>query len=246
MCPVPPSRVVVVADAHLGQVPPAAEAAFHRFLEAVPDLGDALLINGDLFDFWFEYKTVVPRKHFATIARLRQLCARGIPVTFLGGNHDRWGGEFLRRDVGVAYHRWSVELELAGRRTLVTHGDGLSEQHWAAALGHKILQHGITARVFGALHPTLGFWIAGKLSGGMRDHTRAPAMEERAAKAQAAYAAQLLDQRPELNLVVLAHTHRAALDTRPDGRSYLNPGAFLDGGRYAVVTREKVELKQFS
>jgi hypothetical protein len=59
--PVQGSRVVVVADAHLGQVPPATAAAFHAFLDAVPTLGDALLINGDLFDFWFEYKRVIPR-----------------------------------------------------------------------------------------------------------------------------------------------------------------------------------------
>jgi UDP-2,3-diacylglucosamine hydrolase len=244
--PVPSSRVVVVADAHLGQVPPASEAAFHRFLDALPGLGDALVINGDLFDFWFEYKTVVPRKHLATIARLRALCAGGMPVTFLGGNHDRWGGDFLRQDVGVAYHAWSVELDLAGRKALVTHGDGLSEQHWGAALAHRILQHRLTARVFGALHPTLGFWVAGKLSGNLRDHTREPEMETRAARGQAAYAAGLLEERPDLQLVILAHTHRAALETRPDGRAYLNPGAFLDGGRYAVVTRDKVELKQYT
>src|SRR5258707_4235164 len=57
------SRVLVVADAHLGQVPPAVASAFHRFLDAVPDLGDALVINGDLFDFWFEYRSVIPRRH---------------------------------------------------------------------------------------------------------------------------------------------------------------------------------------
>src|SRR5205823_892185 len=60
--PAPASRVLVVADAHLGQVPPAVAAAFHRFLDAVPDLGDALLINGDLLDFWFEYRAVIPRR----------------------------------------------------------------------------------------------------------------------------------------------------------------------------------------
>jgi hypothetical protein len=108
-----------------------------------------------------------------------------------------------------------------------------------------MLQHRVTARVFGALHPTIGFWIAGKLSGGMADQTRKPAMAERAARGQAAYAARLLEQRPDLGLVILAHTHRAALETRPDGRAYLNPGAFLDGGKYAIVTQGAVELKQF-
>lgn len=240
----PPSRVVVVADAHLGQVPAATQVAFHRFLDAVPDLGDALLINGDLFDFWYEYKTVIQRRHFATIAKLHALAAR-LPITFLGGNHDRWGGAFLRDDVGIAFHAWHVETELAGRRTWVIHGDGLSEQHWMAAVTHALLQHPITARVFGLIHPTAGSWIADKLSGKLADHTRDPAVIERAMRSQAAYAAALLDRRPEVGLVVMAHTHRPALVTRPDGRVYLNPGAFLDRGRYAVVTRDAVELQQF-
>jgi UDP-2,3-diacylglucosamine hydrolase len=239
-----PSRVVVVADAHLGQVPTATQAAFHRFLDCVPDLGDALLINGDLFDFWYEYKTVIQRRHFPTIAKLHALAAR-VPVTFLGGNHDRWGGDFLRHDVGVQFHAWTVETELAGRRTWATHGDGLSEQHWMAAVTHKLLQHRLTARVFGAIHPTIGSWIADKLSGTLADHTRDPRVIERAMQSQAAYAEQLLVQRPAVDLVVMAHTHRPALVKREDGRVYLNPGAFLDRGRYAIVTKETVELKQF-
>lgn len=244
--PPSPSRVVVVADAHLGQVQPATEAACHRFLEAVPDLGDALVINGDLFDFWYEYKTVVARKHFPTLALLSRLSARGIAVTFVGGNHDRWGGEFLRREVGLAYHPKAAELDIAGRRSLVMHGDGLAEEHWSAVFTHRLLAHPLTARVFGFLHPTVGSWIADKLSGGLADHTREPEMEERAARGQATYAARLLEQRADVRLLILAHTHRAALETRPDGRAYLNPGAFLDGGRYAVVTEGGVELKQFA
>jgi UDP-2,3-diacylglucosamine hydrolase len=245
LLPVPPSRVVVVADAHLGQVPAAVATAFHRFLDAVPDLGDALLINGDVFDFWYEYKTAVFQKHFATLAKLHALAATGLPITFIGGNHDRWGGEFLRRGVGLGYHRSSVELELAGRRALVAHGDGLSEQHWMAALTHRLLQHPATAAVFGAIHPTIGSWIADKLSGTLADRTRDPAMVARVARAQAEYAGTLLRRRPDLQIVVLAHTHMPALETGADGRVYLNPGAFLDGGRYAVVTREEVEMKRF-
>src|SRR5205807_954207 len=78
--PAPASRVIVVADAHLGQVPPATVAAFHRFLDAVPDLGDALLINGDLFDFWFEYRSVIPRRHFGTMAKLQSVRARDVEL----------------------------------------------------------------------------------------------------------------------------------------------------------------------
>jgi UDP-2,3-diacylglucosamine hydrolase len=239
------SRVVVVADAHLGQVPTAVETAFHRFLDAVPDLGDALLVNGDLFDFWFEYAAVIPRRHFASVAKLAALRARGIPITLVGGNHDRWGGEFLTADLGIAFHGGPAELDLAGRRAFVAHGDGLAEQHRSARLLHRLTRHPLTIRLFRALHPDLGFRLAQRLSGRLADTTRDRAVLDRAAAAQARYARALLERRPELGLVVLAHTHRPALERLPDGRAYLNPGAFLDGCRYAVVTATDIALHTF-
>jgi len=240
-----PRRCIVVADAHLGQVPPTVEVAFHAFLDTVPRSGDELLINGDLFDFWFEYGPVIPRKHFATVAKLGALVASGTPVTFMGGNHDRWGGDFLRKDLGIRYHAGPAELELAGRRALVVHGDGLTEQHWSGAFIHWLLRQPATVAVFRALHPSIGFWIADKLSGTLADNTKDRAVLDRAEVAQAVYAKALLERRPELALVVMAHTHRPRLETLADGRAYLNPGAFLDGGRYAVITNDAVELRTF-
>jgi UDP-2,3-diacylglucosamine hydrolase len=239
------SRCLVLADAHLGQVSPSVETALHRFLATVPRPGDELLVNGDLFDFWFEYASVIPRRHFATVAKLHDLVARGIPVTFVGGNHDRWGGDFLRHDLGIAFHAGAAELELAGRRAFVAHGDGYTEQHWSGALTHRLLRHPATVAVFRMLHPTIGFWIARKLSGALADSTKNKAVLDRAEADQAAYARGLLTRRPELALVVLAHTHRPRLERLPDGRAYLNPGAFLNEGRYAVVTRDDIELCQF-
>lgn len=241
-----PARVVVVADAHLGQVPAATRDAFHAFLDAVPTLGDALLINGDLFDFWCEYGTVIPRKHVATIARLAALGERGVPITFIGGNHDRWGGDFFTRDLGIAYHPGEAELEIAGRRAWVTHGDGLTEQHWSARLLHHVLRHRATVAAFRVLHPAVGFWLADRLSGVLADTTRDRAVLDRAQQAQAGFARDLLQRRPDLALVVMAHTHRPALEVRPDGRTYLNPGAWLDGYRYAVVTPASVDLHAFA
>jgi len=243
--PFPASRVVVVADAHLGQVPPEVATGFHRFLDAVPDLGDALLIDGDLFDFWFEYGSVIPRRHFGTVAKLHALRTRGVPITFVGGNHDRWGGDFLIHDLGIAFHPGETELDVAGRRAFVAHGDGLTEQHWSARVMHQVTRHRVTIRAFRALHPDVGSWIAHQLSRKLADNTRDRAVLDRAERAQAQYAQQLLGRRPDLELVILAHTHRPALAQLPNGRAYLNPGAFLDDGRYAIVTRDNVELKTF-
>ena len=238
--------MVVVADAHLGQVPAATVASFHAFLDRVPDLGDGLLINGDLFDFWFEWASVIPRRHFPTVAKLERLRARAIPITFVGGNHDRWGGDFLRQDLGIAFHPGMAELDIAGRRAFVAHGDGVAEQHWSAALMHRVTRHPATAAAFRALHPAIGFWIADRLSVHLADDTRDAAVLDRAARAQAAFAREMLERRADLSLVILAHTHRPVLETLPDGRAYLNPGAWMEGRCYAVVTRDSVELKTFA
>jgi UDP-2,3-diacylglucosamine hydrolase len=243
--PPPPARVIVVADAHLGQVPAAVRAAFHSFLDTVPQPGDQLLIIGDLFDFWFEYQSVIPRKHFATAAKLQEVRSRGVSITFVGGNHDRWGGSFFRHDLGIDFFGGEADLDLGGRRAFVAHGDGLTEQHWTGWLMHRFTRHPITVAVFRVLHPTIGFWIADLFSRHLADNTKDRAVLDRASAAQRQWAARLLERRPELSLVIMAHTHRPVVDTRPDGRAYLNPGAFLDGGRYAVVTRDGVELKQF-
>src|SRR6185295_2588003 len=112
-------------------------------------------------------------------------------------------------------------------------------------LMHQITRHRVTIRAFRALHPDVGFWIAHQLSRKLADNTRDRAVLDRAERAQAQYAEQLLACRPDLELVILAHTHRPALSQMPNGRDYLNPGAFLDEERYAVVTRDNVELKTF-
>ncbi|HEX9218469.1 MAG TPA: UDP-2,3-diacylglucosamine diphosphatase [Gemmatimonadales bacterium] len=240
------SRVIVVADAHLGQVPPAVGTALHAFLDEVPQPDDHLVVMGDLFDFWFEYPSVIPRKHFATVAKLQEVRARGVPITFVGGNHDRWGGSFFTRDLGIQFFGGAAELELNGRRAFIAHGDGLTEQHWSGALMHRFTRHPLTVAVFRLLHPTIGFWIADLFSRHLADNTKDRAVLDRAAAAQRKWAAAFLERHPTVQLVIMAHTHRPVVDRLPDGRAYLNPGAFLDGGRYAVITPEAVELKQFT
>ena len=239
--------MIVVADAHLGQVPAAVGSAFHAFLDEIPRPGDHLVLMGDLFDFWFEYQSVIPRKHFATVAKLQEIRARGIPITFVGGNHDRWGGSFFTRDLGIDFYGGEAEIDLNGHRAFLAHGDGLTEQHWSGKVMHRFTRHPLTIAVFRVLHPTIGFWIADLFSRHLADNTKDRAVLDRAAAAQRLWAADFLGHHPDVRIVIMAHTHRPVVDRQADGRSYLNPGAFLDGGRYAVINKEGVvELKQFT
>jgi UDP-2,3-diacylglucosamine hydrolase len=235
-------RVIVVGDAHLGSADPADERAFHDFLAAAPGLGTRLLILGDLFDFWFEYRAVIPRKPFRTLARLADAVDRGLRVELFGGNHDRWGGDFWDRDLGIAFHREGADLVLAGRAAHAVHGDGLAETRLGGRLIHRVFRSPLTVGTFRALHPDLGFRLADRLSGGLAEGNRSAEAIAAAAAAQERWARRYLDGHPATQLVVMGHTHRRALVETTPGRFYLNAGQWMGDRHYAVVTAGAITL----
>src|ERR671917_2112619 len=132
-CGVLGHSLVVVSDAHLGVAPPAAEEVLLEFLQACPTMGDCLLVNGDLFDFWFTYSRVIPRHGFhvaAALARLR----RRLPIVMVGGNHDRWDRDFWERDLNLTFSPHRATFEIGTRKVTAIHGDGLAESRWQAKL----------------------------------------------------------------------------------------------------------------
>jgi UDP-2,3-diacylglucosamine hydrolase len=239
-------RVVVVGDAHLGSAGPGDQEAFHDFLAAVPSLGTRLLITGDLFDFWFEYRSVIPRRPFPTLARLAALHDRGIPIEVFGGNHDRWGGDFWSKDLGIPFHREGADLQLAGRRAWVHHGDGLAEQKLGGKIIHRVTRNPLTILVFSLLHPTAGFWLADRLSGTLSEGTKVDAVLDRAAEGQERYARQVLAQRKDVQVVLMAHTHRQRCVEVEPGRFYLNAGQWVRDRQYAVVTATEIRLERWA
>jgi UDP-2,3-diacylglucosamine hydrolase len=236
--------LVVVSDAHLGVAPPGVEEALLEFLDAVPTLGDCLLINGDLFDFWFSYSRVIPRRGFhvaAALARLR----RRLPIVMVGGNHDRWGRDFWERDLGVCFNSRRATFEVGHRTVAAIHGDGLAEPRWQAKLIHGLIQHPATAAIYRVLHPDLGLRIVDWLSPMLGDHTASEPKLARAAARQRDWAERLLEEEPDVGLLIMGHTHRAVVSEPAKGRQYLNPGAWFDGFRYAVATEHGAELRKF-
>ena len=167
-------------------------------------------------------------------------------LTVTGGNHDRWGGEFWQREVGAEFHRDAVELTLGPMRSLICHGDGLVETRWSARIFHAAVRHPATTRVFRLLHPDAGFAIIRRMSpllaAGKERNTPERAQ---AAERQEDYARGLLRERPDLDLVVLGHTHVARLVAMSPGRWFLNPGAWNEGRCYARITADGPVLEVF-
>jgi UDP-2,3-diacylglucosamine hydrolase len=233
-----PKPVYVVSDIHLGAVPAATERAFRGFLRHVGEHAGELLVNGDLFDFWFEYRTVIMREHYRVVAALADLVEGGVPVTFVGGNHDAWGGSFLRDEVGMRVIEGPVEMELGGRRTLIAHGDGVG----SGDLKYRMLKAVIRSRAsiagFRALHPDLGRRIA--LAASSTEHKAESGdvrSKNRAAFIQAWGRERLLEN-PALDLVLTGHAHVPVVEEVAPGRFYANSGDWIRSYTYLVLPVE--------
>ena len=237
-------RLVLVGDAHLGRESPRTTEAFLAFLDTVPDLGDGLLLTGDLFEFWFTYGRAIPRRGARVMAALAAV-RRRVPVLMIGGNHDRWGADFWPElDIEFAPHE--ARFTLAGRPAAAIHGDGITALDRPARILHRITRHPATISLFRALHPDFGMWLVDRMSGPLGDRPRPPAAVEANAAGQARWAEARLAQQPELSLLVMGHTHQPASRALAGGQRYVNPGAFCMGYRYALVSATSCELCAFS
>ncbi len=230
----PPKPVYIASDAHLGALTQGRDAAFARWLRHAGERASRIVLNGDIFDFWFEYRHAVPRGYTRVLGAMAELADAGVPVTFVGGNHDWWGGSFLEEEVGVSFHREPVVLDLAGRRTFLAHGDGLGKGDLGYRMLKLILRGRFTCWAFRWLHPDVGAWLAGIVS--QSEHRDAEPNEADRGRARAleAWARGRLREDPSLDLVVLGHTHIPAV-VEHEGRYYVNAGDWIHHLSYAVV-----------
>ncbi len=224
----------IASDVHLGAVPAQTERTFVDFLDHAGRDAGSVLINGDLFDFWFEYGEVIPGKHFRTLAAMSRLVDAGVRVILMGGNHDAWGGRFLREEVGVEYHTGSLRTTLGGRNSLIAHGDGLGKGDFRYRALKTVVRSRAIIGLFRAIHPEVGLRIARAVS---RTDTRQDdsAMRGRARFLEEWGKARLAED-SALSFVVCGHAHFPACVRVEPGRYYLNAGDWIRHNSYIMIS----------
>jgi UDP-2,3-diacylglucosamine hydrolase len=230
-----PSPVLVFGDSHLGIAPPDAERDLLRLLREVPTRARSLVIMGDLFDFWFSWRHVMPRTGFRVLAALTDLREAGIPVVWIGGNHDCWGGETLQELTGAHYTLDPWHGQLGAWRTTLTHGDGLREvEDRPYRRLRRVLRHPLAIRAYGWLHPNHATALALRSSHTSR-HRRASdegrGLEE--------VAASWMQAPGDPELVIFGHSHVPAL-TRAGRGIYANAGAWYLDRQFLSITDDAI------
>jgi UDP-2,3-diacylglucosamine hydrolase len=232
----------IVSDAHLGVASPQIERSFVSFLRSLAGEARSLIINGDLFDFWFEWKTVIPRRSFRALAALAELKDEGLDILWVAGNHDCWGGEILREDVGVSYVVGAWEGTVAGWKVRIEHGDGLREREDRGyRMIRPIMRNALAIKAFRLLHPD---W-ASRLAHGSSNASRTYRAKDEG-RGLRRYAEQQLATAKDLDLLVYGHSHVPALERMAGGGVFGNAGSWLDAPTFLRLTDEAIELLQWN
>ena len=221
--------VYFIADVHLQtQSSPEESQKIKRlfdFFALVRQQQATLFIVGDLFDFWFEYRSVVFACYFKVLRALQELVEAGCEVHYLGGNHDYWAGDFLSREIGLQVHYRPLDIMINKQRFHVTHGDGILRNDLGYRILRAVLRSELLIRLFRMLHPDLALFIARKVSGKSRRlNRRPPAVQARDREDLVAYGEIQLQSGADY--VVVGHLHLPTQVHRGE-RIILNLGDWL-------------------
>lgn len=181
-----------------------------RFLDQIKDKASAVYMLGDMFDFWYEYKTVVPRGFTRFLGKVSELTDMGVEVHYFTGNHDLWCGDYLVRECGVILHREPLAVEIGDRLFYLAHGDGLGDPDCWFRLLRGIFRNRLCQFLFSALHPRWGMDFGLRWARhSMLKHKRAgiePYLgEER--EYMVRYAKEYLKDHSDINYFIFGHRH---------------------------------------
>jgi len=247
MNPALPAPCFILSDAHLGtpgnpgnngtlgtrgEERHDPERSIVALMELARREAKSVVINGDLFDFWFEWRSVMPRVGFRALAAIAAAAEAGVRVVWIAGNHDCWGGDILR-EAGVEYHVGPWRGTIGNWETLIEHGDGLRDREDAGYRALRtVLRNPLAIWAFRhLLHPDWATALAQRTSHTSRGMRPRDGGEGLARVAEARLAADR-----ELDLYIFGHSHAAAMERRPEGAVYANPGAWMDGPGLLQVT----------
>lgn len=241
-------KIYFASDFHLGidgRLSSAErERQIVRWLDQIRQDADAIYLVGDIFDFWFEYKTAVPRGYVRLLGKLAELRDSGIPIHLFTGNHDMWMFDYLQKELDVPIYREPVIHEINGKTFFIGHGDGLGPGDHGYKFIKKVFANPLCQWLFARLHPNFGIGLAQYLSGKSRDSNPNEGHflgEENEWLLQ--YSMRKSEQLLEVDYFVFGHRHLPINYLLPNGRSrYINLGEWINFNSYAVFDGEEVEV----
>lgn len=248
-------KIYFASDFHLGI--PDHDSSLERekklvaWLEQVRKDAAEIFLMGDLFDFWFEYKTAIPRGYARLLGKLAEITDEGITVHLFRGNHDMWAFGYLSNELNIKIHRDPEFREFNGKKFYLAHGDGLGPGDHGYKFIKKVFANPVNQWLFRQLHPDLGirlalFWSRRSRIVNTEKEKREQDMNLKLITERiTVHSHELLKKHPDLDFLIYGHYHYP-LDIPLSGHArQLVLGDWITHFTYAVFDGEGMELKVF-
>jgi len=243
-------KIYFASDNHLGaptiDASAPREKKFVAWLDDIKQDAAAIFLLGDLFDFWFEYKTVIPKGFTRTLGKLAEISDSGIPVYFFVGNHDLWMDDYFKTELNIPVYHQPEEFVLNNKTFFIGHGDGLGPADKGYKRMKKVFTNPFFKWLFRWVHPDIGMRIAQYLSVKNKlisgDDDAKFLGEENEWLAQ--YSQKKLEEKHR-DFFIFGHRHLPLeIELNPSSK-YINLGDWIGYYTYGVFDGDKMELKKY-
>jgi UDP-2,3-diacylglucosamine hydrolase len=158
------NNIYFISDFHLGipnsDISRERESMILLWLESIKDKAQEIFFLGDVFDFWFEYKSVVPKGYVRLLGKIAELSDNGVKINYFTGNHDMWIFDYFSKELGIYIYRQPIKREINGKKFYIGHGDGLGRGDYGYKFIKYIFSNHICQLLFSWIHPDIAFPIA--------------------------------------------------------------------------------------
>jgi UDP-2,3-diacylglucosamine hydrolase len=238
-------KAYFISDLHIGSDHDEQEKIKQKnilaFLESIIPKATHLYIVGDFFDFWFEYRYVVPKQYFKFLFALQKMLDRNVEIHYLAGNHDFALGTFFDEKMGIKTWINTYQFTLSGKSFYLYHGDGIAKRDVGYRILKRILRSRLNQRVYRILHPDWGIPLARVISGSSRKYTNQ--MNHLRDESDYIEFAEKQFGRG-IDYVIMGHRHNPLVHEH-DGKKYINLGDWISYFSYAVFDGEELRLEYF-
>ncbi len=247
-------KIYFASDFHFG-VPDHAsslsrERLFIKWLEIVKADASEIFLMGDLFDFWFEYNTVIPKGFVRLLGKLAELTDSGIQIHLFRGNHDIWAFDYLNKELGIQLHRAPVVREFSGKKFFLAHGDGLGPGDHGYKFLKAVFESPMNQWLFRWLHPDIGTRMGLFFSRRSRISNDAKAgKKENSLQLEGErlfqFCKEYVNKHSEINYFILGHRHLPYDAKVNENSRFINLGDWITHFSYAEYDGKELNLKEF-
>jgi len=234
--------IYFISDIHLGFYERSKDKILEdkliNFLENIP-IDSTLIIIGDLFDYWFDYRKVIPSNFYRTLCKFSELKNKNIKVIYLIGNHDFGHYVFFKKELNIEPIENDLELELLGKKFYLSHGDGKSYNDNGYKILKLILRNKLAQKLYRLFHPDFGIWLASGSSRKSRHYTETKDFGPRDGLKDFAFSK--IDE--GFDYVIMGHRHKMEFVEYKHG-FYVNLGTWLIKPIYGTFDGNKFEIRE--